>query len=210
MPHPGLAEPPADDRASSADLALAARVAARAPGAAEEFLERHLDALYEFVHYRVGGDRHRAEDLVQDTFLTALEKAAGFDGRASLHAWLCGIARNKLRGERRKARPRSLDEVLEAADPEIDLILAEVARSPLPESVLERRETRDLVGATLSSLPLAYRESLLAKYVDGLSVAEIAARAAKTEKATESTLTRARVAFARVFELLAKQRGGAA
>lgn len=210
-PAPGTAHHEADDeRASSDDLALAARVARRAPGAAEELLERHLDPLYAFVHYRVGGDRHRAEDLVQETFLTALEKSSSYDARSSLHAWLCGIARNKLRAERRKARPRSLDEVLEAADPEIDLILAEVARTPLPEAVLERRETRDLVGATLSSLPLAYRDSLLAKYVDGLSVSEIAERHAKTEKATESTLTRARVAFARVFELLAKKRGGVA
>ncbi|MBK7877420.1 MAG: sigma-70 family RNA polymerase sigma factor [Planctomycetes bacterium] len=204
------AREPEGDSPSSADLALADRLRRRAPGAAEELLERHLDPLYAFVHFRVGGDRHRAEDLVQETFLTALERIAGYDARASLHAWLCGIARNKLRSERRRARPRSLEDALEAADPEIDLILSEVARTPLPDAVLERRETRELVGATLSSLPLAYRESLLAKYVDGLSVAEIAARSAKSEKAAESTLTRARVAFARVFELLAKKRGGVA
>lgn len=192
------------------DLALKDRLVRRERGAAEELLERHLDALYEFVHYRVGGDRHRAEDLVQDTFVAALEGIQAFDGRSSLHGWLCGIARNKLRNERRRARPRSLEEVLEAADPEIDLILAEVARTPLPEAVLERRQTQALVGATLSSLPLEYRRSLLAKYVEGSSVAEIARRTGKSEKAAESTLTRARVAFARVFELLAKGRGGVA
>ena len=43
----------------------------------------------------------------------------------------------------------------------------------------------------------------------GRSVAEIASTGGKSAKATESTLTRARLAFARVFELLAKRRGGA-
>ena len=201
---------PMDVPAPAADLALKERLVRRERGAADELLERHLNGLYEFVHYRVGGDRHRAEDVVQDTFVAALEGIGGFDGRSDLHGWLCGIARNKLRSERRRARPRSLEEVLETADPEIDLILAEVARSPLPETVLERRQTKELVGAALSSLPPEYKRSLLAKYVDGASVADIARTSGKSTKAAESTLTRARVAFARVFELLAKGRGGTA
>jgi RNA polymerase sigma-70 factor (ECF subfamily) len=64
-------------------------------GAAEELFLSHLDPLYQFVHYRVGGDRASAEDVVQDTFLTALEGLARFDGRSSLQTWLCGIAKNK-------------------------------------------------------------------------------------------------------------------
>jgi RNA polymerase sigma-70 factor, ECF subfamily len=196
--------------ADGADLELARRLVARETGAADELLAAHLDPLYAFVHWRAGGDRDRTEELVQDTFLAALTGIADFDGRASLHAWLCGIARNKLRAERRRMRPRSLEDVLAEADPDIDRILADVAREPLPDQVLERRETRALVGATLSSLPPEYRRSLLAKYVDGCSVAEIAARGGKSEKAAESTLTRARVAFARVFELLARRRGGVA
>lgn len=193
------------------DLVLRDRIARGEKRAAEELLERHLDALYEFVHHRAGGDHQRAEDVVQETVLAALSSMASFDGRSSLYTWLCGIARNKLRAEHRERgerRSSSLEDVLERADPEIDRILAEIAREPIPEDLLERRETRDLVGATLSSLPPEYRRSLLEKYVDGRSVTEIAQRAGKSAKATESTLTRARVAFARVFELLAKRRGG--
>jgi len=203
---------PASDPGRLADLALRERLRRGERAAADELVARHLDLLYEFVHYRAGGDRARAEDVVQETFLTALEKIGSFQGESSLATWLCGIARNKLRAEFRSGgrarRGRSLEEALEAADPEIDRILAEVAREPLPEALLERRETRELVGATLSSLPPDYRRSLLEKYVENLPVAEIAARAGKSEKAAESTLTRARVAFARVFELLARRRGG--
>jgi len=192
----------------SDDRALCDRIQAGDRGAAETFVERHLDALYEFVHYRVGGDRTAAEDVVQDTLLVALRGLAGFDGRSSLHTWLCGIAKNKIRAERRKRRPLPIEEVLEEADQEIHAILARVASEPLPEWVLERQETEELVGATLSSLPPEYRRALVEKYVDGLSVAEIAARSGKGVKAAESTLHRARLAFARVFELVTKKRGG--
>jgi RNA polymerase sigma-70 factor (ECF subfamily) len=190
------------------DRRLRDRVVAREHGAAEALLAEHLDPLYEFVHYRLGSDIGHVEDVVQDTFLVALQRMSAFDGRSSLYTWLCGIAKNRIRMARRTRKPQSLDEALAGADPEIDAILAEVEREPLPDAVLERAETRDLVGATLSSLPPDYRRALLEKYVEGLSVAEMAGRAGKGSKATESTLTRARLAFARVFELLAKRRGG--
>jgi len=193
-----------------ADLALRDRLLAGDRGVAEAFYERHLESLYEFVHYRVGGDRALAEDVVQDTLLVALERLAGFDGRSSLHTWLCGIARNKLRAARRKRRPVLVEDLLAETDPEIDAILAAVEREPLPDHVLERQETQELVGATLSSLPPEYREVLVGKYLDERSVNELAALGGRGAKATESLLFRARQAFGRVFTLLARRRGGLA
>lgn len=194
---------------NAADLAQRDRILAGDRRAAEQFFRGHLDGLYEFAHYRVGGDRSRAEEVVQETFVTAFERLGTYDGRASLFAWLCGIARNKVRSERRRRTGRPLDEVLAESDADIDRILAQVSREPLPEWVLEQAETRELVGATLSSLPPDYREALVGKYVDELSVAEVGARLGKGTKAAESTLTRARLAFARIFELLARRRGEA-
>jgi RNA polymerase sigma-70 factor (ECF subfamily) len=167
-----------------------------------------VDALYEFVHYRVGGDRATAEDLVQDSFLVALQRMDSFDGRSSLHTWLCGIAKNKIRAHRRKRRAVPLPDLLEAADTQIFEILADVERAPLPEWVLERKETAALVGATLSSLPPAYRQALLDKYVEGQSVLQMAESRGKSHKATESMLGRARVAFTRVFGLINGRAGG--
>jgi RNA polymerase sigma-70 factor (ECF subfamily) len=192
------------------DRELRDRVVRGERGAAAQLLERHLEALYEFVHYRLGADRAAVEDVVQDTFVAAFEGLPRFDGRSSLHTWLCSIAKHKLHRARRARRPESLEELLERADPEIDALLARIEIDPIPEDVLEREETRELVGATLSSLPPEYREALLAKYVEGLDVAALAARTGRGAKATESRLQRARVAFARVFALLAKKRGGLA
>ena len=193
-----------------ADLRLREAILAGDRAAAESFFRTHLNTLYEFVHYRVGGNRSIAEDVVQDTLVSALERLAAFDGRASLHTWLCGIAKNKIRAQRRKRRPVLVEDLLLEADPEIDAILAAVDRSPLPDWVLERTETSELVGATLSSLPPDYRELLVGKYMDDLTVGEMAARRGKSEKSAESTLQRARLAFGRIFTLLARKRGGLA
>ena len=190
------------------DLEVRASILGGDREAAEAFFRRHLDALYEFVHYRVGRDRGLTEDVVQETMLVALERLQAFDGRSSLHTWLCGIAKNKLRSHRRKHRPVLIEDLLEETDPEIDAILSAIDREPLPDWALERQETQELVGATLSSLPPNYREILVHKYVNGLSVKEIAARGGHGDKATESTLARARTAFARIFQLLAQRRGG--
>jgi RNA polymerase sigma-70 factor (ECF subfamily) len=190
------------------DLALRDRVVGGDRAAAEELVRAHLDPLYEFVHHRLGADAKQTEELVQECFLVALEKLPGYAGESTLFAWLCGIARNKLRAARRKKRPRLLADVLEDSAGDIDRILADVAREPLPDWALQRAETRELVGATLSSLPAEYRRALVEKYIEEKSVVEMAAGAGQSPKAAESMLHRARVSFARVFELLAKKRGG--
>lgn len=201
-------EPSQPSGARADDLALRDAVVAGVAGAAERLFERHFGALYDFVHYRAGAERSQVEDLVQETFLIAFDRLDRFDGRSSLHSWMCGIAKNKLRALRRRRRPRPIADVLEDVDDDIDSILVDVERTELPDAALERAETAELVGATLSSLPPAYRDALTQKYVDGLSVREIGARSGRSEKATESLLTRARTAFGRVFALLA-DRGGA-
>ncbi len=156
----------------------------------------------------MGRDRALTEDVVQETMLVALERLKAFDGRSSLHTWLCGIAKNKIRAQRRKRRPVLIEDLLDETDPEIDAILAAVDREPLPDWVLERRETQELVGAALASLPPDYRTVLVDKYMEGLSVKEIAERRGKGSKAAESTLQRARIAFSRIFQLLTRRRGG--
>ncbi len=193
---------------SQDDMNLRHRILDGDEAAMDLLFKQHLDSLYEFVHYRVGGDRGQAEDIVQDTMLVALDQLTKFDGRSSLHTWLCAIAKNKIGNLRRKRRPMLVADVLDEADGEIDAILNAVDTEPLPEWILERKETEELVGATLSSLPPDYRKVLVAKYLDGMSTAEIAHESGKGNKAAESTLHRARLAFSRIFKLLSNHRGG--
>lgn len=190
-----------------AELELRDRILRGDRSAAEDLFRQVFDSLYEFTYYRVGCRRDTAESIVQETLTTAYGALESYGGRSSLHTWICGIAKNKIREHRRRRRMRSMEEILDESSAEIDSILMKVEREPLPESVLEQKETRELVGAVLSSLPPHYRDVLLDKYVHELPVNAIAERTRRTPKATESTLTRARIAFARVFELLARKRG---
>jgi len=198
----------ATSAAHAEDLALCRRILAGERAAGDTFVAQHLDGVYRFLLYRVGRDVALAEDLAQDTLVTGIERLATYDGRAGLHAWLCGIAKNHLRDGVRKRRPTSIEDLLATSDGEIDALLARIEHEPLPDEVLERAETAELVGATLSSLPPSYRAALLDKYVEGRTVPETATLTGRNVKAVESTLHRARRAFSDVFTLLARRRGG--
>ncbi len=164
---------------------------------------RTAEPLYRFVHSRVGGSVPDAEEVVQETFLSALEGIHRFEGRSSLQTWLQGIARHHIgRRRRRRSRERVAD-LLAELDPEIDRLLADLSREELPDEILEREETEELVGAAMSSLPSHYQDVLREKYVDAMPVDEMARRRAASSKSVESTLVRARLAFRRTFELLA-------
>ncbi len=202
-PGPDSRSTPPVDGLCAADLAQARALLAGDRVEAAAWLERQLPALHAFVRVRLGGDPTGVEDVVQETLLTALDQLASYDGRAPFDAWLKGIAKNKLRGARRKRRPKPLADIIEEADAEIDAILVEVDRDPLPDAVLEHRETRELVDAALSQLPLEYRDALTARYYDQQPVVQVGVRLGRSEKAAESLLARARSAFGQVLQVLA-------
>ncbi|MFT5051583.1 MAG: RNA polymerase sigma-70 factor (ECF subfamily) [Chlamydiales bacterium] len=192
------------------DLALRDRILRGDRAQAEDLFRQQIDTLYEFVYYRVGKQTALAEDVVQDTIMVAFERLMDFDGRSSLHTWMCGIAKNKIRTQARKRRPVPIEDLLAESEGEIDAILTRIEQEPLPDEVIEARETRDLVGATLSSLPPHYREALTAKYIEGETVGQLSRRSGRNPKAVESTLHRARQAFSRIFQMLAARGSGPA
>lgn len=172
----------------------------------EDALDRlhrnYADTVYRFVFYRLAGHVPDVEEVVQETFLAALKSLHRFRGDSQLSTWLCGIAKNQIHATRRQQRRLKLASALESADEEIQRIVS-LGESELPDDVLEREETQDLVGATLASLPESYQNVLRRKYYESTPVKDIARGAGTTPKSVESLLTRARIAFRRTFELLA-------
>jgi RNA polymerase sigma-70 factor (ECF subfamily) len=83
--------------------------------------------------------------------------------------------------------------------PEVRAALESIGGDMRPESVVRRREVARLVQVVLDRLPERYGDALEWKYIDGLSVAEIAERLGVATKAAESVLTRARDAFRDAF-----------
>ncbi len=86
----------------------------------ESWVATHGDALFAYCLPRVR-DREAAEDLVQETFLAALQGAAGFRGDAQERTWLIGILRNKVADHhRRRCRERTVGSDHDDSDPVVD------------------------------------------------------------------------------------------
>lgn len=162
------------------------------------------------VHcYRILGSFHDAEDLLQETLLSAWQSLDRFDGRA-LRAWLYRIATNRclnyLRDASRRLRdakvvdPGSLSAGLVHSDvpwwlePYPDALIGHAASSP--EARFEARESIALsFVAGLQRLPTQQRAALVLRDVLGFSAAEVAEMLGSTPASVNSALQRARAAF---------------
>ena len=178
------------------DRFLVARLLRGDEDAFTDFFDASFAPLFRFVLPRLDGDEDAAEEIVQTTLMRAVRKLSTYRGEAALLTWLTTICRRELATyyEQRKKVPPMLG--LAEDLPEIRAALESLGGD---ENLLQRRETARLVQAVLDQLPFRYGDALEWKYIDGLSVVEIAARLGVTPKAAESTLTRARGAFRDAF-----------
>jgi RNA polymerase sigma-70 factor, ECF subfamily len=167
-----------------------------------------LQPLFGFCFYRVGRNRHRCEEAVQETLLRALRDLEHYQPERAcnnIFPWLTGLARNEIHRLLARERPvLSLEALWARMDKELLTVYARLESEPFAEELLKREETRELVNATMSQLPPRYREALEGKYVNGRSVRDLAAAWSISEKAAESQLTRARKAFRATFLALTR------
>jgi RNA polymerase sigma-70 factor, ECF subfamily len=178
------------------DAHLAKRLLSGDEQAFREFFDASFPKLYRFALARLNGQSDEATEVVQLTLCKAFEHLQSYRGEASLFGWMCQICRNAINDRGRRARFEPTPLTLLEDDAEVRSILESIAApaGDEPEQQVARGDMVRLIQATLDNLPGRYGDVLEWKYVDGLSVKEIAARLAVNPKAAESLLTRARVA----------------
>ena len=131
-----------------------------------------------------------ADDLFQETFLTAWRTFDRFDRTRPLGPWLRGIAGNKLR-EARRADRRRVRRTTAAIDQRIGRDLERIAEH-------ERRSDDPLrdrlaaVSACVEALPADARALIRGRYAEGRDAADLAARRGLTAAAVRKRLQRAR------------------
>ena len=112
--------------------------------------------------------REGVEDLVQDTWLRVLERGSSFDGHSRFEPWLFTIARNLAFDRGRIRRTVSLD-----AEEASLRVPAMTSDSPSPFLLAARSQDAARLATTMQQLQPLYREVLVLRFQDDLSLQEI-------------------------------------
>jgi RNA polymerase sigma-70 factor (ECF subfamily) len=138
-----------------------------------------LDHLIELYQHRLlryllflTGKREVAEDLFQETWMRVLLRGGQYNGNARFDTWLFTIARNLVIDLSRKRTMASLDEMSDATEDGRAFEIATDGPSPLEQFQL--REDRAEVAEVLLKLEANYREVLVLRFHEEMSLEEIA------------------------------------
>ena len=154
---------------------------------------------------RTLADGDRAEDVVQEVFISALGRLRDTERPIAFKPWIYQIARNACIDELRRAR-RSLEVPLDHEHNSIEDEIEFLSPVPGPELAVEsKQQLEDLRGAFRGVSKLHHR-ILIMRELEGLSYAEIGARLGMARPVVESTLFRARRRLAEEYEELVSGR----
>lgn len=148
--------------------------------------------LLKFISQKVA-DRADAEDIVQETLIAVYDSLPLFKARSSFLTWALGIAKHEIADFYRK---KKIKQVVFSRLPFLKELVSEALG---PELALQELESKKKIVRTLKNLSEGYSRILRLKYVEELSMRQIAKELNLTVKAVESKLTRARLAFQKVY-----------
>ncbi|MBI5594651.1 MAG: sigma-70 family RNA polymerase sigma factor [Elusimicrobia bacterium] len=173
------------------ESALISRSREGDPAAFESLVRRYEDRIYRLAKNVCAGAPAEADDVYQETFLTAFKKLRTFRGGSGLGTWLYRIASNlcfmRLRSNKRRPFVAALDL------PSGEGLRLPADSIPTPEQAAGKRELAEAVARALKLLPVDYRLVLTLRDVEGLSNEETAKVLKVSVAAVKSRLHRGRL-----------------
>jgi len=165
------------------------------PAAFAQLVEANQRNVYNLA-LRMLNNPQEAEDVLQETFLSAYKALPGFEGRSSLSTWLYRIASNASLMRLRKKQPEttSIDEPLELEEGD-SLPRQFVDWSSVPEDELLDEESRRVMDKAVAELPEGLRIVFILRDIEGLSTQEAGEVLELSESAVKTRLHRARLAL---------------
>jgi RNA polymerase sigma-70 factor, ECF subfamily len=164
----------AEEQAKRENLAVAEGLKRQEAGLLDELIVRYQHRLLRYLLY-LTGNREMAEDLFQEVWMRVLTRGGQFNGKARFETWLFTIARNLVIDHKRKRTMASLDELVETGSEEDRPINIEVADNhPTPFDRFSSIEDREHIAAALLQLDTLYREVLVLRFHEEMTLDEIA------------------------------------
>jgi RNA polymerase sigma-70 factor (ECF subfamily) len=153
------------------NLAIAKGLKRNDPELLDQLIETYQHRLLRYLLF-LTGKREVAEDLFQETWMRVLLRGAQYNGKARFDTWLFTIARNLVIDLSRKRHMASLDEMSEGGEDERPFEVA--IDGPSPFEQFATREDRAEVAEVLLKLEPNYREVLMLRFHEEMSLEEIA------------------------------------
>jgi RNA polymerase sigma-70 factor, ECF subfamily len=175
-------------------------------------VERHSASVFRLA-YRLTGNRHDAEEVVQEAFLRAYQKLEQFEARANFGTWVYRIAANyaidrmrqKRKEDARREEPSS--RAPESAEQNVMNLLPD--EGPSPERLAQNAELRKQLERALDTLTQAERTAFVMRHWEGCGIEEIAMALNSNSGATKNTVFRAVQKLRNVLAPLVSQAEGA-
>ncbi len=172
----------------------------------QQFLESYTantDALFRHILFRIGGDREKAKDILQDTFTRAWGALAGGKEIENLRAYFYRIAHNLIVDEYGRPKHASLeamsesDENSEGGEGSGEIAIADASSHA---DTMASVESAELVRA-LAKLPADYRDVLTMRYIDDLGPGAIAEITGESANVISVRINRATAALREVLHI---------
>jgi RNA polymerase sigma-70 factor, ECF subfamily len=182
------------------NLSISAGLKLQEAGLLEELIIRYQHRLLRYLLF-LTSSRELAEDLFQEVWMRVLVRGGQFNGKARFDTWLFTIARNLVIDYRRKRTVASLDELFEGSSEDDRPMSFEISDSqPTPFDRFASLEDRQRVSDALLEVDTLYREVLVLRFHEDLSLQEIASVTRSPLSTVKSRLYRGLAAIRPVLE----------
>jgi RNA polymerase sigma-70 factor (ECF subfamily) len=175
-------------------------------------VERHSSSVFRLA-YRMTGNQHDAEEVVQEAFLRAYQKLSQFAARANFGTWVYRIAANyaidQMRQRRSEEAKREPPRRVGADGVEHDPASLVQDAAPSPERLAQSDELAEQMRRALSLLTPAERTAFVMRHWGGSGIEEIAEALKSSSSAAKNTVFRSVQKLRQALEPFVERRGHA-
>ncbi len=146
----------------------------RDPDLLDRLIEQYQHRLLRYLVH-LTGRRELAEDLFQETWIRVLERGHQFNDKYAFSTWLFAVARNLAIDHMRRKQPASLDGLMHDRDKDdaAPFDVVQTGQASAFDQTLQH-EQNEYIAAGMQHLPAEYREALVLRFQEGMSLEEIA------------------------------------